>query len=225
MWPRVITEVGYDELGNLQIGGIDDNERPWHESVTGRGQEAWLLKQLYVERRFGRRNKKYSVRKNSRASRRNFGSRLGAGLPGGGYLQEVPVPPGGLQVCESVRRILEADNVLGFLCFLCYYEAGGDRMALESTNILVRSRRLAQDLRREGRMEDAAVVEQLVQNLEQQAARATYATTGEIARQLGVSRQTVVNWIKRGFLPGVKLGGGSSCRQQSWRAWKKWPGS
>ena len=80
-------------------------------------------------------------------------------------------------------------------------------MALESTNILLRSRRLAQDLRREGRMEDAAVVEQLVQNLEQQAARAPYATTGEIARQLGVSRQTVVNWIKRGFLPGVKLGG------------------
>ena len=80
-------------------------------------------------------------------------------------------------------------------------------MALESTNILLRSRRLAQDLRREGRMEDAAVVEQLVQNLEQQAARAPYATTGEIARQLGVSRQTVVNWIKRGYLPGVKLGG------------------
>ena len=80
-------------------------------------------------------------------------------------------------------------------------------MALESTNILVRSKRLAQDLRREGRMEDAAVVEQLVQNFEQQAARPPYATTGEIARRLGVSRQTVVNWIKRGFLPGVKLGG------------------
>ena len=80
-------------------------------------------------------------------------------------------------------------------------------MALESTNILVRSRRLAQDLRREGRMEDAAVVEQPVQNLEQQSAHAPYATTGEIARRLGVSRQTVVNWIKRGFLPGVKLGG------------------
>jgi hypothetical protein len=63
MWPRVVTEVTYDELGNLQIGGIDDNDRPWHESVTGRGPEAWLLKQLYVERRFGRRNKKYSVKK------------------------------------------------------------------------------------------------------------------------------------------------------------------
>jgi excisionase family DNA binding protein len=80
-------------------------------------------------------------------------------------------------------------------------------MALESTTILARSRRLAQDLRQEGRLEDAEVVDQLVQSLEQQAPRSQYATTGEIARRLGVSRQTVVNWIKRGFLPGVKLGG------------------
>ena len=63
LWPRIVTEVTYDALGNLQIGGRDDNDRPWQESVTGRGQEAWLLKQLYVERRFGRRNRKYSVRK------------------------------------------------------------------------------------------------------------------------------------------------------------------
>ena len=64
MWPRVVTAAAYDELGNLQIGGVDDNERPWQEAVTGRGQEAWLLKQLYVERRFGRRNKKYIFQKN-----------------------------------------------------------------------------------------------------------------------------------------------------------------
>ena len=63
MWPRVIQAALYDELGNLQIEGIDDNDRPWRESVTGRGQEAWLLKQLYVERRFGRRNKRYNVNK------------------------------------------------------------------------------------------------------------------------------------------------------------------
>jgi hypothetical protein len=63
MWPRLITAAAYDEVGNLQIGGIDDNDRPWHESVAGRGPEAWLLKQLYVERKFGRRNKKYSLRK------------------------------------------------------------------------------------------------------------------------------------------------------------------
>ena len=63
LWPRVVTEVTYDALGNLQIGGLDDNDHSWHESVTGRGQEAWLLKQLYVERRFGRRGKMYGVRK------------------------------------------------------------------------------------------------------------------------------------------------------------------
>jgi hypothetical protein len=44
MWPRVITAAAYDEVGNLQIGGIDDNDRPWREAVTGHGPEAWLLK-------------------------------------------------------------------------------------------------------------------------------------------------------------------------------------
>ena len=66
MWPRVVTEVSYDALGNLQIGGIDDNDRPWHEAVTGRGQEAWLLKQLYVERKFGRRPRQGKGRKVAR---------------------------------------------------------------------------------------------------------------------------------------------------------------
>jgi excisionase family DNA binding protein len=85
--------------------------------------------------------------------------------------------------------------------------AGGDGMALISMNILTRSRLLAQNLRQEGRTEDAAIVDALVQSLEQQAERSQFATTGEVAKRLGVSRQTVVNWIKRGFLPGVKLGG------------------
>ena len=80
-------------------------------------------------------------------------------------------------------------------------------MALAGMNILSRSRLLAQNLRQEGRIEDAKVVDELVQSVEKQAARSQYATTGEVAQRLGVSRQTVVNWIKRGFLPGVKLGG------------------
>ena len=80
-------------------------------------------------------------------------------------------------------------------------------MALVSMNILQRSRRLAQDLRQEGRGEAADVVDALVQSAEKQAAHSQYATTGEVAQRLGVSRQTVDNWIKRGFLPGVKLGG------------------
>lgn len=80
-------------------------------------------------------------------------------------------------------------------------------MTFADTNILARSKLLAQSLRQEGRMEDAEIVDRLVQSLEQQADRAQFATTGEVAKRLGVSRQTVVNWIKRGFLPGVKLGG------------------
>jgi excisionase family DNA binding protein len=71
----------------------------------------------------------------------------------------------------------------------------------------VPSRVLAQNLRQEGRLEDAEVVDELAQNLEQQAERPQYATTGEVAKRLSVSRQTVVNWIKRGYLPGVQLGG------------------
>jgi excisionase family DNA binding protein len=80
-------------------------------------------------------------------------------------------------------------------------------MALIRMNTLLRSKTLAQSLRQEGRIEDAQVVDEMVQTLEKQASRTQYATTGEVAQRLGVSRQTIVNWIKRGFVPGVKLGG------------------
>lgn len=65
---------------------------------------------------------------------------------------------------------------------------------------------LAQRLRREGREEDALVVDLLLQNVKGRRSSAAYATTSEVARRLGVSRQTVVNWIKRGVIPGVRLG-------------------
>lgn len=60
-WPRVIREVGYDEEGLLHIAGLDDNDRLWEEVVRGRNPEGWLLKLLYVERRFGRRNRNYHL--------------------------------------------------------------------------------------------------------------------------------------------------------------------
>ena len=69
-----------------------------------------------------------------------------------------------------------------------------------------RSQSLAQQLRREGREEDALVIDMLLQNVQGERSSAAYATTTEVAKRLGVSRQTVVNWIKRGWLPGVKLG-------------------
>ncbi len=63
LWPRIVVAAAYDDFGNLIISGADDNDSPWRETVTGRSQEAWLLKQLYVERKFGRRNKKYNLNK------------------------------------------------------------------------------------------------------------------------------------------------------------------
>ena len=63
LWPRLVRAAAYDDQGNLALAGVDDNDRPWHESVTGRSQEAWLLKQLYVERKFGRRPRQGKGRK------------------------------------------------------------------------------------------------------------------------------------------------------------------
>ena len=62
-WPRIVKQVTYDHQGNLVIAGIDDHDKPWQEIVTAGGPEAWLIKQLYVERRYGRRSKGYSLKK------------------------------------------------------------------------------------------------------------------------------------------------------------------
>ena len=65
-WPRLLQRAGYDEGGNLVLVGADDNERIWCETLAGRSQEAWLLKELYVERRFGRKKKAGAGRKAAR---------------------------------------------------------------------------------------------------------------------------------------------------------------
>ncbi len=35
---------------------------------------------------------------------------------------------------------------------------------------------------------------------------AQYLSIRKVGRRLGVSRQTVVNWVKQGLLPGVRMG-------------------
>jgi hypothetical protein len=62
-WPRLVKQVAYDQQGNLVIAGIDDHDKPWQEIVTAGGPEAWLIKQLYVERRYGRRSGRHSLKK------------------------------------------------------------------------------------------------------------------------------------------------------------------
>jgi excisionase family DNA binding protein len=80
-------------------------------------------------------------------------------------------------------------------------------MAVISADTLVRARELAQDLRQEGRDNDAKTIDTLLQVVSQTQETPRYLTTTEIGRRLGVSRQTVVNWIKQGVLTGVRLGG------------------
>ncbi len=87
-------------------------------------------------------------------------------------------------------------------------------MTALDVDILTRARQLAQDLRRQGRDEDAQAIDALLQAVTEQVASTgttqdapPYLTTGEAGRRLGVSRQTVANWIKHGLLPGVRMGG------------------
>lgn len=80
-------------------------------------------------------------------------------------------------------------------------------MSATEITILSRGRALAQSLRQEGRVEDAQLVDELALVVERHAQPTQYATTGQVAQRLGVSRQTVVNWIRRGLMPGIQLGG------------------
>jgi len=71
----------------------------------------------------------------------------------------------------------------------------------------------AMDLRRrleeQGQQDDAHVVEQLIQQAlvgEPKSERPFYTVT-EAAKLVGVSGQTVKNWVSRGMLKGYRLGG------------------
>lgn len=64
-------------------------------------------------------------------------------------------------------------------------------------------------LEERGATEDAAVVEQLVNELTatQPKTERPYYTVSEAADLIGVSGQTVKNWISRGMLMSYRLGG------------------
>jgi len=64
-------------------------------------------------------------------------------------------------------------------------------------------------LEERGAAEDAQVVERLVQELTTARPKAErpYYTVAEAARLIGVSGQTVKNWISRGLVKGYRLGG------------------
>lgn len=79
-------------------------------------------------------------------------------------------------------------------------------MTTDNTELVDKGRLLVRALRREGRRNDAQTVDALLQAIEGSES-APWLTTGQVAQRVGVSRQTVVNWVKKGILPGVRLGG------------------
>ncbi len=85
-------------------------------------------------------------------------------------------------------------------------------MKISNTKLLAQGQQLARALRSEGRSKEAQTVDALLQAvvdspIKKVSEPASYLTTGEVAKRVGVSRQTVVNWVNKGLLPGVRLGG------------------
>ena len=82
-------------------------------------------------------------------------------------------------------------------------------MATNIESLVDRAMDVWRRLEERGATEDAAVVEQLVHELTatQPKMERPYYTVSEAAEFIGVSGQTVKNWISRGLMKGYRLGG------------------
>lgn len=84
-----------------------------------------------------------------------------------------------------------------------------DHMATELESLVAQAGEVQRRLEAQGATEDAQIVAQLVQAVTEQKPKAErpYYTVSEAAELIGVSGQTVKNWINRGMLKGYRLGG------------------
>jgi DNA-binding XRE family transcriptional regulator len=65
---------------------------------------------------------------------------------------------------------------------------------------------LARNLPLKGQLTDVQMMEALQRAIAiSQAGESASLTTGELAQRIGVSRQTVENWVKQGLFPGIVL--------------------
>lgn len=82
-------------------------------------------------------------------------------------------------------------------------------MATDLQALVDRAMDIRRRLAEQGATEDAAVVEQLVNELTAARPKSErpYYTVSEAADLIGVSGQTVKNWISRGMLTAYRLGG------------------
>ncbi len=71
---------------------------------------------------------------------------------------------------------------------------------------VARVRSVVRELYEQGRDEDAQAVRELLWLVGQQIEIPKYLTTTQAGKRLGVSRQTILNWVEKGLLPGVRIG-------------------
>jgi excisionase family DNA binding protein len=89
------------------------------------------------------------------------------------------------------------------------FTKGNNAMATELESLVAQAGEVQRRLEAQGATEDAAVVARLVRELTAAKPKAErpYYTVSEAAALIGVSGQTVKNWISRGLLDGYRLGG------------------
>lgn len=84
-------------------------------------------------------------------------------------------------------------------------------MATDVPSLMEKALDVRRRLEEQGALEDAQVVEQLVKELAAAQAepdtQRPYYTVAEAAELVGVSGQTIKNWVSRGMLKGYRLGG------------------
>lgn len=81
-------------------------------------------------------------------------------------------------------------------------------IAQQSTrlDLFSRGKMLAEQLRQEGKADGAQTVEALLKAIPP-AQKNGYLTPEQVAERLGVNRQTVVKWVKKGWLDGERIAG------------------
>ena len=93
-----------------------------------------------------------------------------------------------------------------------------ERLAESSVD---RVRGVVRELLEQGRDADAQAVRDLLGLIEQKTELPKYLTTTQAGRRLGVSRQTILNWVGKGMLPGVRIGRRTMIPASAFRGFEK----